>query len=176
MNKIKYLFSQFNLDDSSDLKNAVKQGIEFAIQKNPATLEAIVTHAQELGINVRFENFPKKLSGILIQRDGEKHIFLNKQYSKHHLIHTMRHELGHHFLNHTPPHEPLKELEANIFALFLFLSTNKNHENMEKELNQNPELRLYFFGLFAIVISIFIAGATWEIGDWLSSKLKGLKR
>ena len=175
MSKIIYLFSQFNLDDFPDLKDAVKQGIEFAMQKNPATLEAIVTHAQDLGIKVRFENFPKKLSGMLIQKDGEKHIFLNKKYSKHHLIHTMRHELAHHFLNHAPPADPHKELQANIFALFLFLGTNKNLKNMEKELNQNPELRLYFFGLFAMVMSIVVAGAVWEIGSWLSRTLKGLK-
>ena len=131
MEKIKYLFRKAaELQEVVHLKPTIAKAQKVA-GKNLNSLDGLLAIAKAFSIKVVFVgDFPDKVRGYSQTVDDEKYIFLNKNDSHCILVYTLQHELGHHLMDHFCPSTNLKtrvpELEAQIFALFLFLLGEKD--------------------------------------------------
>lgn len=172
MNKIQYLFNQlYETDLFSSLKQAAIKAGEISQDRNLDSVDALVAFAKEQSIHIEFtSDLPEKTQGgLAIEIEGEKVIFVDKHRSDDYSLHTIRHELGHQLLNHLPgskQREPYLEVEANLFALFLFLFRRKKLDATDY-LRENPEVLVYTLMMALCFLSIVVGGAAWEFRDWI---------
>lgn len=119
-----------------------------------------------------------RVSGYSEIVKGQRYIYLSRNCSQCHLVHSMQHELGHHLLDHLCPGKLKKripELEAPIFASLLFFMGYKDNEELINGFNENPEIRLFSSLICAGALSLFVAGMIWELVDWVVDKLEDSK-
>ena len=175
MEKIIYLLKRVSeSEELANLKPAIAKAQKIA-GRDLNSINGLLKIAQAFSIKVVLVgDLPEQVSGYSDIIDGERYIFLNRNRSGCHLIHTMQHELGHHLLDHLCPDKlknRIAEFEAPVFASLLFLLGDIDYNHLTQNFDENPELRLYGFLIGAGALSLVAAGIIWELVDWVATKL-----
>ena len=180
MEKIIYLFKRVvESEELAYIGPAISKVQRLAGGENLNSLNGLLSIAKAFSIKVIFvPDFGAKVrvSGWSDIVDGQRYIFLSRNCSECHLIHTLQHELGHHLLDHFCPDKlknRIAEFEAPMFASLLFLLGDIDYNQLIQNFDENPELRLYGFLIGAGALSLLAAGVIWELVDWVSSTLRG---
>jgi len=128
MEKIVYLFKRVvESEQLAYIGPAISKVQRLAGRENLNSLNGLLSIAKAFSIKVIFVpdfGAKVKISGWSDIVNGQRYIFLSRNCSECHLIHTLQHELGHHLLDHFCPDKlknRIAEFEAPVFASLLFL-------------------------------------------------------
>ncbi len=182
MEKIIYLFKRVvESEQLAYIGPAISKVQRLAGGENLNSLNGLLSIAKAFSIKVIFvPDFGAKVrvSGWSDIDNGQRYIFLSRNCSECHLVHSMQHELGHHLLDHLFPGKVkngIAEFEASMFASLLFLLGDKDYNQLTKNCNENPEIILFSVLLGLGTLSLLAAGVIWELSEWVSNKLSSRK-